>query len=344
MVSSRFTITSALLVAGSVLGSTVVACAEAPFEAEAINAAPPNEPTPGSNQGTKPADATPPAAECTRGSKAARICGKCGTQEALCNEDGSLGNYGPCKGEVTDGCIAGTTQTVPCGACGTKTEVCLPTCRLSTAVCTGEVAGGCVPGTVKVVPGGGCAVGEVRTQTCTATCGFGPISACVANVDPTLAIRNVLGATTSMDVSLSPLTDQVAIFESIIQCPVVLDPIERESYAWVKLQNPFPQNATVSVWLSRATGAVSDPLTVAAWYARPTRPTTAAERAACTDAPSDGCYQTPCTSRSSYAGFIEDSDDRRIRIPANSAVYLYVGGSLPTVTGAFKVNARTEML
>jgi hypothetical protein len=187
-------------------------------------------------------------------------------------------------------------------------------------------------------------VGEVRTQTCSATCVFGGTTACMLPVFPSLTISRTLGSAVSADFMLSPLTDQLDSTSGSGPCPATLSGTAT-SYSWVKLVNTGATPAKVSVWESRATGAATDLDTVAAWYSSAVKPSTAAERVACTGFTSDTCTDLPCVAVGDYAGFVNTGlDDERITVPANSFVFIYTGAYDDLKTGSYKLHARTDTL
>jgi hypothetical protein len=286
---------------------------------------------------TAPATGTP----CTVvGTNYTQSCGLCGTKEALCEVDLKVGAYSPCAGEVVGGCMPGMTTTKSCGICGTQTEICDNMCTPSTGACSGELAGGCLPGSVKVTVAG-CGVGETRSQTCGATCLLGAPTACAAPVYPILTISRTVGTTVNADFDLSPLTDQLPRL-STGMCPNTIT-TTNTSYSWVKLVNPGATPVKVSVWESLAPGStVTD--TIAAWYNRATKPTTPAERSACSNYSDDSCSTAPCSATGDFPGFTDDGVDARVTIPANGFVLVYTAAYSSTKTGMYKLNARTDTL
>jgi hypothetical protein len=285
-----------------------------------------------------PATGTP----CTVvGTNYTQSCGICGKREALCEVDLKVGLYSPCAGEVVGGCMPGTTTSKSCGICGTQTVICDNMCSPSTGACTGELAGGCVPGTVKTTVAGCTVLGEVRTQTCSATCMLGAPTACAQPVYPTLTISRTLAGTVSGDFTLSPLTDQIGHITSGT-CPATISSTAT-SYSWVKLVNPGATPATVTVWGSDAVGGTPDLDTVAAWYLSATKPDTDALRKACNGYASDTCTTAPCVG--GYAGFVKTSSrDERVIVPANSFVFIYTAEYDRVDTGLYKLSARTDAL
>jgi hypothetical protein len=270
-------------------------------------------------------------------------CGLCGIQEAACEADGKVGNYGLCVGEVAGGCVPGTSRMSACGVCGTLPEICQSTCKFVSGACTGEVVGGCLPGSVKTTTAGCTQVGEVRSQTCGATCSYGAPGACNLPSFPTLTISPALGATVSADFALSALTDQIPVIQNFDLCPEFLSS-QKTSYSWVKLVNPNPTIATVSVWESRATGTLSDIDLVSAWYNTNTVPASTAERQACSVSSNDSCTDAPCVP-GDYPGFINGGGaDLRVVIPAGRSIFIYSAGYTSSTTGSYKLNARTDSL
>ncbi len=103
-------------------------------------------------------------------------CGKCGTRARLCDTTGVWLSWGACTGE-TGVCDIGSTRDVKCGKCGKRNDKCSTTCEWENGVCTGE--GICNEGDVETQYS--CSTPkQVKTRTCTSTCGWSDWSGCAA--------------------------------------------------------------------------------------------------------------------------------------------------------------------
>jgi len=112
----------------------------------------------------------------TPGATGTGPCGKCGTHERLCGSDKIWLPWGACTGE-TGVCDIGSTRDVKCGKCGKRSDKCSTTCEWENGVCTGE--GICNEGDVETQYS--CSTPkQVKTRTCTSTCGWSDWSACAA--------------------------------------------------------------------------------------------------------------------------------------------------------------------
>lgn len=188
-------LTAAAIVGCSAAGSTDESgLALEPTEPTPSAALPPSAPTPpptdagapAKDAGKKPktppppVDAGPPPpapgdACTTPDAVFQRMCGKCGTQEALCQSNGKVSDYGPCEGEAGE-CVAGTTEEVACGNCGKQTRTCDNTCSWTMTACAGEPANSCSPGGVDLVTAGCTTTNTFKSRTCSETCQYGNYS------------------------------------------------------------------------------------------------------------------------------------------------------------------------
>jgi hypothetical protein len=265
----------------------------------------------------------------------------CGTQEAVCEADNKVGPYGFCSGEVPNGCMPGMTRNAACGICGTKSEICQANCQWIGGSCMGEVVGGCTPGSTKTTTAGCVTPGEVATQVCNSMCRFDVPGPCGPPVVPTVTASNTVGATVSVDVTLSPLSDQITRTDEFALCPESLS-ATRTSYAWARILNPGATPVKLSVWHSQAAGG-SDFDSVIAVYDSATQPSTPAEREACVGYSNDDCDDAPCPVGTLFAGLVDSFADMRVNIPAGSAVWVYSAAFGSSTTGPVKLNVRTDV-
>jgi hypothetical protein len=129
-------------------------------------------------------------------------------------------------------------------------------------------------------------------------------------------------------------------------CPLSTLASKSTSYIYVRLDNPTASALTVSVWDSKSTNAGSDDIdTIMAAYGS-TKPTTSAERKACTVGVGDECDgdssddPTACASYG-WSGLLL-SEDTAVTIPPNDHVWIYIAAWDEDETGDFQLTARTE--
>ena len=98
-------------------------------------------------------------------------CGACGSQSQECGADLRWRSTGPCLGQGE--CMAATTETEAFGACGERARLCDAECAWTDWEVTVTPAGECEPGAARV-NSEGCGPGELRNETCSATCVWEP--------------------------------------------------------------------------------------------------------------------------------------------------------------------------
>jgi hypothetical protein len=92
-------------------------------------------------------------------------CGRCGTQNFLCNNQCEWKVNGMCQGQGS--CKAGTTGSQACGNCGNETRMCSPTCSWGPwSSCANQ--GSCAPLQTSTA---GC--GPNMFKTCSGNCQWG---------------------------------------------------------------------------------------------------------------------------------------------------------------------------
>ncbi len=278
-------------------------------------------------------------------------CGLCGTQEAACENDMKVGAYGICNGEVVGGCMPGDTRVSDCGLCGKKSEICQNNCQWASGTCSGEPAGACAPGTTKYTTAGCTVPDTFRKQVCGLTCQYGaPEPPPCKPKDVDLSIGTAVAAVTSGTYEISAATDTLQIlytespYDVAKACPLELD-TGNSPYAYVTIKNPNAKAAKVDVWLDRIP-AGSNYDTIMAVYT--TKPTTPAQRLACTGFTNDDCDDTdtnaPCaasgTGSTLWSALWGTS---AVSIPANGSVVVYVAKSGGSFSGGEKFLVKTKV-
>jgi len=297
-------------------------------------------------------DAGPPApvegAACpTLGVTVKKACGACGKAETLCLDDGTgkgkWGVYGPCEGQLQDGCAPGTVAE--CGNCGKKT--CTSACVFP-SVCMGETVGGCKAGTQEFSTASCPTAGTYRTKTCSATCAWSPPSATCET--PMTANKMTLSATVggvvSAEWTLAGDTKRPS------DCPGTVGAgASHGPYAAVQVTNPTAKVAELTVYQSQsATGKAN--LDMVLWtYAGSGLPITDVALGACVNGVEDYCLGSaaglvgnPCgnTSSNFYFAGIET-----VSIPAGGSILVYsstFGSGVAVGDGTFKLNLKTTKL
>ena len=183
-----------------------------------------------------------------------RTCGFCGKQEAVCEGTNLVSAYGPCSGEVANGCLPGSTRQTACGLCGTKSEICQNNCQWSSGLCGGEPMNACAPGSVQYTTGGCSEPNTFRKQTCSAQCQYGaPAPLPCLPKDGDITISNAVGGIVSGEFDLSPLNDQIPRIYSGA-CPQTFSPSSSSmprpepraiSSAWPRMPKPV---TSVMAW------------------------------------------------------------------------------------------------
>jgi hypothetical protein len=248
-----------------------------------------------------------------------RSCGLCGTEEAVCLADpdggsgGTVSAYGPCYGQVQDGCVPGTTTTEACGNCGTLTKTCSKFCGWSTSACQ-QPPNTCTPTTHEYTKAG-CGADTYRTHECTSACTWTNYSATCGPLDFELTVASTVGAQVS---GIYPLTASLAGKRLTGACPTgTLSTTTKHPHQYVELVNKTDKVIVASVWNAQAPGGpIID--TMMASYAGSNRPGTDAERKACQKGAEDACPSgLGCTD--SFAGL------RDVSIPAFGSTLIWFG-------------------
>jgi hypothetical protein len=276
-----------------------------------------------------------------------RLCGACGTQEAIClaKPDGTPGIvslYSECVNEIAGGCLPGTSIVEPCGNCGTRTRVCNQYCTFTSPTCTGEPVNACTPTATDYTSAGCPAAGTVRTRACSGVCTW-------SNWTPTcggLDFKLVVAATTGDSVSgIYPLRAQVSDKRLSGTCPNgYFSSTTNHPYAYVELVNPTEFTLTMSAWntAAKSAGPIID--TLMTWYPGNVKPTTDAERKMCAKGMGDSCPSTlPCGDYA-WAGLTAGNS---ITLPPFGSALVYFGsyyaaGSGSTAEGDVKLVVRTD--
>jgi hypothetical protein len=258
-----------------------------------------------------------------------RICGKCGTQQALC-QGGKVSDYGPCEGEAGE-CTAGTTKTEACGNCGTQTVSCDNTCSWTATACAGEPANACTPGGVDLITAGCATSNTFTSRSCSEACTWGDYSASCSAPPTSIRVAPTVGSANSTYAILK--ASQVMPTMSYGTCPSgsISTYTLTAPYQYLTIRNPLTKAAKVTITTAPAPNAASIS-TVLATYDGIVSPTDATSRKACRDGAS--------TYGNKLAG---------VTIPANTTISLYVSASSnydaakPTsTTGRLQVTVTTD--
>lgn len=268
-----------------------------------------------------------------------RSCGKCGKQEAICQDvGGSLkwSDYGPCGNEIGQ-CTPGETQA--CGNCGTST--CSNSCNWGT--CGGQPTNSCSPGSVRYTAAGcGATPGGYKNQTCDNACQWGNYSAtCEVPTTPNkMTIQPTVGQVRSQQWTLSTETQN----KPSSSCNGTLDTFGSPvRYLPVEVTNGTAQTAKISAYHSKSpTGKEVD--TVIWVYDRSGLPMTDSERGTCVGAVEDSCDVTgsPCGGPALNLAGIKD-----VTIPPGGKILVYSAPYSSTTDigdGTFILNLRTDTL
>lgn len=263
-----------------------------------------------------------------------RSCGACGTQTALCFSEaggaGAVSDYSPCGGEVTSGCVAGSTETVACGNCGTQKKICDQTCKWSTSSCT-QPAGACKPGGAEHTTIGCPIINTYRERGCATTCAWSPYSACAAPVnDLVVEIANTVGQSSVLGVSLGAGQTAAAI-PTGGSCPAGSLLSGDYPYAYVEIRNSTTKKATVSVFRTVPAGSPSIS-TVLAGYKLPFVPVDDAARLGCNFGP---------TSSTMSSVVVEVGTSMLVYVRSFS---VYNPAFPSQTTGPINLNVRTDSL
>jgi hypothetical protein len=279
-----------------------------------------------------------------------RPCGLCGHEEAMClaTEAGTgiVSDFAACLDQVLNGCIPGQTEEIACGNCGKAKRTCNSSCAWTTNVCQQPV-NSCVPGTIEYSTAGCPQPNTFRRRDCKTDCTWGPFAAtCSTPVnDNVLTAPTTVGGTQKLTVTLVP-TKVDKMLDWLGGCPNTGSfDLGNYAYEYVEIKNPNSLKATVTIYLSQATGGVALD-TIMAVYEGGIKPMTDAQRLACKWGVADQSYSDTALTGSS--GF---SIQKNVIIPANGSVMVWVS-TYPEVdpidpsdsTGPFVVNVRLDAL
>ena len=243
----------------------------------------------------------PPAvgASCAKADQIfARACGACGSQEAICikaspaDATGKVSEYSACQRELLGGCVPGTLVDESCGNCGTHKKTCSKFCAFSASACVGEPVSSCSAGT-RLWTSAGCVGGALRDRACSATCQWGNFGGC-ALPDFAVKVPSSVGGAANLIVQLTTSSQGKRVTGSCTAAGgATVSTTDKHGVAFVRVENPTAQSATVSAWNAQAPGgAVMN--TVLVGYA--TKPTTDDELRACEKGAGDYCptAKVPC--------------------------------------------------
>lgn len=290
------------------------------------------------------ADAGPPPpnpgdACTTLNAKASKKCGKCGTAEAICIDDGSgkgkWSDYGQCESEMGT-CTPGQTQA--CGNCGTQT--CTNYCVFG--ACTGEPANNCSPGAVENTTAGCATPGTYRNRTCGAACTWGGYSATCAepvNGSKLTASGSVNGVATFNGTLSAALVGK----RMTGTCPNgTVSSTADYPYSPVEVTNPTGQTMTVQIY---HTGP-GTPLDTLIWvYKKTLAPQNDTDLKACDYGSADSCISgDPCGNTANGGSSIDWAGVDNVVIPPNGKILVYSGSYSQSETGAYTLNVKTKSL
>jgi hypothetical protein len=274
-----------------------------------------------------------------------RSCGLCGTQDARClASTNKVGEYGPCRDEILDGCYPGSTDEVACGKCGTVRRTCSDTCKWPTnATCTGEPVDGCTVGSIELI-GAGCPEDRYVQRQCSATCTWGNISETCTEAPSFVNVPPNVNSVNSTIIALKSSQTMVRL-PSSGSCPLTNDTVtDATPYAYVEVRNSNRTPVRVTIYNSKEPYG-KNINTIMAAYDSPTLPSTPEERKMCRGSVADVSPE----ALSGFGEFAALQGNKSVAIAGNSSVYVYVGAfykfdpaSPSTTTGKLLLNVRTD--
>ncbi|AKV03899.1 hypothetical protein AKJ09_10562 [Labilithrix luteola] len=271
---------------------------------------------------------------------AARSCGMCGKQTAICQEVyGELvwTDYGPCQNEAGE-CLPGATQA--CGNCGTQT--CSNTCGWGS--CTGQPPSSCTPGTVEYTQAG-CPTGGYKNRACGTACSWDPYT--VACAVPTAPNKMTISATVGTIVKQQYRFPDDTAPKPNTSCNGLTTTNVR-SFP-VEVANPTSQTATLTVFNSKSPTTGADVDTVIWYYKGEALPMSDAERGQCTGTVTDSCSGTTpinlCGNASDTSSLLAGVPN--VTIPPNGKIVVFTalwGSSTSAGDGTIMLNLKTDKL
>lgn len=282
-----------------------------------------------------------------------RMCGTCGTEEAVClaNEDGGPGGtvspYGECKNQVQNGCIPGSTEDSPCGNCGTMKRTCNAYCAWTGSQCTGQPANSCNPGSIELISAG-CDANQYRQRSCKDSCIWDNVSPTCSAPPSFVLVPGTVGAVNSTVAVLSSAKTAPRM-PGFSSCPLSATATFASfatPYEYIEVRNTNAKAVTVSIYNSQATGGpIID--TIMAAYDGTAIPTTDAERKNCKTGLGDFGNST-LTGDTAFASL---DGTKAVTIPANSSVQVhfaswleYEAATPEDSTGMILLNVKTESI
>lgn len=280
-----------------------------------------------------------PGDTCTDGSKIiTKTCGACGKASARCDvpdgqPTGTVSAYGVCEGEKAGGCIPGTTQA--CGNCGTQT--CTNACGWGT--CTAQ--GVCKAGDVDYTSAGCTTAGTYSARTCSGTCAWGNYAGtCAEPINANkMTISTTVGNVVSADWTLAPGFKRVT---GTCGSSTYAD----DGYPGfiVEVRNPSTtKTAKISAFHSKVTGGAELDTLISA-YKKLLPPRTAAEYQACDFGIEDGCSDITNLCGNATPTGLNLAGMKDIIIPPGGKVLVYSVGYSSSLTGALKLNLKTDAM
>lgn len=278
-------------------------------------------------------------------------CGACGKHSAVClasDPDGGASGgkwsaYSDCTGQTPGGCEPGSELEESCGNCGHRKLVCTKYCSFPNSACLGEPPDSCPAGSIAFVSAG-CPANQYRLKRCKNDCTYMAVSQSCSAPPTTFDIAPTVGSVSNTIAILDSSKVQKKL--SFSTCPSGSLATQETPYAYVQVRNPLPKAATVSIYNTVAPNGVAFE-TILAAYAGSTVPTTETARKAC----EVGVATYGNTQLTGDAKFASLDGTRKVTIPANGTVTIYVGAEKAfssqapaESTGPVSVVAKTEAI
>ncbi|MFO0641707.1 MAG: hypothetical protein U0183_20955 [Polyangiaceae bacterium] len=207
-----------------------------------------------------------------------RRCGKCGTQNALCEAGRIVGAYGACSNEKTnaDACLPGEVIVSECGFCGYQVKRCDNTCSYTEGACLNQVAGGCTKGEITYLEGLCPTQTDVRRQVCSQACVKGSPEACAPRPLDVLTVSQTAGMTVTGNFATT--AQLKAPLLNVGTCPVTASSSIQSLYHYVRINNTGADSVNITVTNGIPAGSTRPAVTFATY----TGTAIPADRLACT--------------------------------------------------------------
>ncbi|MBK8214424.1 MAG: hypothetical protein IPK71_11830 [Myxococcales bacterium] len=193
-----------------------------------------------------------------------RRCGKCGTQNALCEAGRIVGAWRLLEREDQRRRVPpGEIIVSECGFCGYQVKRCDNTCSYTEGACLNQVAGGCTKGEITYLEGLCPTQTDVRRQVCSQACVKGSPEACAPRPLDVLTVSQTAGMTVTGNFATT--AQLKAPLLNVGTCPVTASSTVQSLYHYVRINNTGADSVNITVTNAIPAGSTRPAVTFATY-------------------------------------------------------------------------------